>query len=279
VALPDPDILLEEGACLVLNKPGGLLTQGPPGIDSLELRMKSFLKIRDEKPGKVYLGVPHRLDRPVSGVIVVVKNVRAAKRISTQFQERTVVKKYWTVVEGDPGKDEGTWTDWMRKIPDQAKSEISKEGEPGAKHAILKFKKIATTGDSSFLEIELETGRTHQIRIQCASRGFPIIGDALYGSENEFGPNTDDLRKRWIALHARRLGFSHPIAKTPVDVTAPLPEHWNTFEQFRDSFAEDSFAEDSFAANTSTRKAKISDRADSSDTDNTAAPTQDSEAR
>ena len=91
--LPEPDILLEQGAVIVLNKPGGLLTQAPPGIDSLEFRTKQFLKRRDEKPGKVYLGVPHRLDRPVSGVMVVVKNVRAAKRISDQIQERTVVKK------------------------------------------------------------------------------------------------------------------------------------------------------------------------------------------
>ena len=91
-ALPPPDILLEQGAVILLNKPGGLLTQGPPGIDSLELRVKSFLKVRDEKPGKVYLGVPHRLDRPVSGVMVVVKNVRAANRISEQIRERTVSK-------------------------------------------------------------------------------------------------------------------------------------------------------------------------------------------
>ena len=105
--LPPPDIILENGACILLNKPGGLLTQGPPGIDSLEIRVKQFLKVRDEKPGKVYLGVPHRLDRPVSGVMVVVKNVRAAKRLAEQFRERTVSKTYWAVVEGVVEQDSG----------------------------------------------------------------------------------------------------------------------------------------------------------------------------
>jgi len=115
-ALPPPNILLEQGAVILVNKPGGLLTQGPPGIDSLELRVKSFLKVRDEKPGKVYLGVPHRLDRPVSGVMVVVKNVRAANRISQQIRDRTVTKIYWTVVAGNVETDSGRWENWMRKI-------------------------------------------------------------------------------------------------------------------------------------------------------------------
>lgn len=242
--LPAPDILLEDGAVLVCNKPGGLLTQGPPGIDSLELRMKQFLKVRDEKPGKVYLGVPHRLDRPVSGVIVVVKNVRAAKRISEQFRERTVIKKYWAVVEGVVGAGgstaeqsnvgaTGTWTDWMRKLPDQAKSAIAPEDHPDAKHAVLHFSVLAATESRTLLEIELETGRTHQIRIQCASRGFPIVGDSLYGSELSFGPEVMDLRKRWIALHARRLGFVHPISKEDIDETSPIPEHWDSFAEFQ----------------------------------------------
>ena len=135
--LPPPVILLEEGAVLVMNKPGGLLTQGPPGIDSLELRTKQFLKVRDEKPGKVYLGVPHRLDRPVSGVMVVVKNVRAAKRISDQLSARTVTKTYWAVVSGNVDEEQGTWRDTMRKIPDEAKSEIVTEEIEGAKHAVL----------------------------------------------------------------------------------------------------------------------------------------------
>jgi 23S rRNA pseudouridine1911/1915/1917 synthase len=230
--LPPPNILLEDGAVFVLNKPGGLLTQGPPGIDSLELRTKQFLKVRDQKPGKVYLGVPHRLDRPVSGAITVVKNVRAAQRISEQFRARTATKKYWTVVEGDLKQDSGTWSDWMRKIPDQAKSEIVAQDHPDAKSAILRFQKLSSFQQLVLLEIELETGRTHQIRLQCASRGLPIVGDQLYDSSLTFGPETMDLRQRWIALHARRLAFTHPISQTPVDQTAPVPDHWQQFDEF-----------------------------------------------
>lgn len=231
--LPDPNIILEDGAVLVLNKPGGLLTQSPPNIDSLEARMKRFLKIRDEKPGKVYLGVPHRLDRPVSGVIVVVKNVRAASRISEQLRERTVTKTYWAMVNGVPETESGTWTDWMRKIPDEAKSEIVDEDHEDAKQAVLRFRLLAKDeqANASLIEIELETGRTHQIRLQCATRDLPIIGDELYKSTKRFGPETMDMRKRWIALHARRLAFTHPISKEPVDVTAELPEHWKPYSE------------------------------------------------
>ena len=230
--IPPPEILLEDGAVLVLNKPGGLLTQGPPGIDSLELRTKNFLRLRDEKPGKVYLGVPHRLDRPVSGIMVVVKNVRAAQRISKQIQDRTVTKKYWTVVQGAIAEDSGTWTDWMRKIPDEAKSEIAPESHPDAKRAILHFRVLNRASHLALIEIELETGRTHQIRLQLASRGLPIVGDELYGSTMAFGPETPDFRKRWIALHARQLAFVHPISKQPIDQTAPIPSHWRSFAEF-----------------------------------------------
>ena len=221
-----PEILLEDGAVFVMNKPGGLLTQGPPGIDSLELRTKHFLKVRDEKHGKVYLGVPHRLDRPVSGVITVVKNVRAAQRISKQIEERTVTKTYWAVVAGVVEPAEGIWEDSMRKVPDEARSEIVAADHADAKLAKLKYRTMAFNGSATLLEIELITGRTHQIRLQCGSRGLPILGDELYGSQVKFGPETTDLRKRWIALHARRLAFQHPISKEPVDQTAPLPTWW-----------------------------------------------------
>ncbi len=229
----DPDILLEDGAVFVMNKPGGLLTQGPPGIDSLELRTKHFLKVRDEKPGKVYLGVPHRLDRPVSGAITVVKNVRAAQRISKQLQERTVTKTYWAVVEGQPDQRQGRLEHWMRKIPDQAKSELVDATHPDAKNAVLDFRVLAATDELTLLEIELQTGRTHQIRLQCSAMNWPIVGDSLYGAVRSFGLDALDERQRWIALHARRLAFEHPISKTLVDQTAPLSNHWRAFEKFR----------------------------------------------
>ncbi len=233
--IPAPEILLEDGAVFVMNKPGGLLTQGPPGIDSLELRTKHFLKVRDEKPGKVYLGVPHRLDRPVSGVITVVKNVRAAQRISKQIQQRSVTKTYWAVVSGGVEPAAGVWEDSMRKVPDEARSEIVPADHPDAKLAQLKYQNIATNGSLTLLQIELVTGRTHQIRLQCGSRGLPILGDELYGSKEAFGPETTDLRKRWIALHARRLAFEHPISKEQVDQTAPLPKWWDCLNDLTDA--------------------------------------------
>ena len=242
-----PDILLEDGAVFVMNKPGGLLTQSPPGIDSLELRTKQFLKVRDEKPGKVYLGVPHRLDRPVSGVITVVKNVRAANRISTQIRERRVTKIYWVVVHGQVPETNGRWRNFMRKLPDEARSEICDENHDDAKEALLDFSVMAADGEKTLLRIELVTGRTHQIRLQCGCRGLPILGDAMYGSDLAFGPQTTDLRKRWISLHARRLAFEHPISKTRVDQTAPLPACWESLKELFasvDGMVDGDFGED-----------------------------------
>ncbi|MCH2182433.1 MAG: RNA pseudouridine synthase [Mariniblastus sp.] len=228
--LPPPEILLEQGACLLINKPGGLLTQGPPGIDSLETRVKQFLKIRDAKPGKVYVGVPHRLDRPVSGVMVMVKNVRAAQRLSRQFRERTLCKTYWAVVEGELQQERGTWQDWMRKLPDQARSEIVSPDHPDAQKAILHFHVLAKWAGRTWLKINLETGRTHQIRLQASHHGHPILGDEMYGSNLPFGPATSDLRKRWIALHSQTLEFEHPISKETVSQSAPLPACWESLE-------------------------------------------------
>lgn len=230
VPTPKFDLLYEQGAVLVLNKIGGLLTQAPPGIDSLEFQARRWLKTRDQKPGNIYLAVTHRLDRPVSGAIVLAKNVRAAKRINDQFQSRTVTKRYWAVVSGEFADDTGHWHDWMRKIPDKAMSEIVSENEPDAREATLDYAVLDRHNGMTLLEINLGTGRTHQIRLQASSRGVPILGDELYGSDIAFGPQTTDLRKRWIALHARRIAFEHPILHEPVDVTAPLPEHWTALK-------------------------------------------------
>lgn len=222
-------ILYEQGPCLVVFKPAGVLTQGPPGIDSMELRVKRFLQTRESKDHNLYLGIVHRLDRPVTGALAITRHVRAAKRISEQFEERTVEKKYWTIVQGSVSPDQGTWVDSLRKVPGEARSEIVDASHPDAQQAILHFRVLDRNAQFSFLEIELETGRTHQIRLQCASHGHPILGDDLYGSTIPFGPPTDDVRLRWIALHARHLGFKHPMNQEPVRVTAPLPVAWQDF--------------------------------------------------
>ena len=223
---PGFEILYEEGPCLVVNKPGGVLTQAPPGIDSVERRLKQFLKTRDNKPGSVYLGLAHRLDRPVSGVMVFAKHVRAARRLCEQFESRAVEKTYWALVEGQVETETDVWTDSLRKVPDQPRGEIVRQDHPDARTAIL-YRVLQQTVHGTWLEIRLETGRMHQIRIQAASRGYPVLGDELYGSTRSFGPETLDPRERWIALHARNLVFRHPMTRVPVSVTAPLSPYWD----------------------------------------------------
>jgi 23S rRNA pseudouridine1911/1915/1917 synthase len=220
------DFLYEQGPCLVICKPGGVLTQGPPGIDSLETRVKDFLKQRDRKQGRIYLGVPHRLDRPVSGALIVCRHVRATRRVAEQFQRREVEKTYYGLVAGRVPQPTGTWIDFLRKIPDVAKAELVDSDHPDARQAVLHFRRLAELPDRTLLEIRLETGRMHQIRLQTAVRGHPIIGDELYGCPIPFGPASDDPRCRWIALHARSLRFRHPMTREIIAIDAPLPRPW-----------------------------------------------------
>ena len=224
--LPDPKVIAEFGACWVVNKPGGVLTQGPPGIDSLEIRIKQFVKVRDQKAGKVYLGVPHRLDRPASGIMLFARNVRVAKRLAEQFRDRSVKKVYWAVVENEVESDSGTWTDYMKKLPDEAKSVICDKDDPDGQKAVLDFEVLGRKDKQTWLKINLHTGRTHQIRLQCSHRGYPILGDKLYNSSIDFGPETHDIRKRWIALHAREIEFEHPIEHERYHLMAPLWSCW-----------------------------------------------------
>jgi len=220
------EVLYEQGPCLVVLKPGGVLTQAPPGIDSLEVRIKRFLKRRDGKSGKVYLGVPHRLDRPVSGAMVFGKNARATRRLSEQFEGRMVRKTYWAVVGGDVRPDQGQWKDYVRKVPDQARAEVVGPRHEHGRPAVLYYHVLSRIEGGTWLEIELETGRTHQIRVQAASRGYPLWGDAQYGSAIPFGPQCKDPRQRRIGLHARTLTLRHPTSRQRVSVTAPLPPDW-----------------------------------------------------
>lgn len=221
------DILYESGPCLVVNKPAGLLTQAPPGIDSLEARVKQFYRRREGKSGHIYLGVPHRLDRPVSGAIVLARHVRAARRLAEQFEARLVRKVYWACVEGHVQPEAGTWRDFVRKVPDEARAEIVAADHAEGRPAVLRYRTIGTTAWGAWLEIELETGRMHQVRVQAASRGWPVVGDAQYGSTLGFGVQHEDARLRAIALHARSLEFRHPMTREPVSVTAPVGDAWS----------------------------------------------------
>jgi len=229
VPAPQPalDILFESGPCLVVNKPPGLLTQAPAGIDSLEVRVKAFYREREQKEGNIYLGLPHRLDRPASGAIVFARHVRAAQRLASQFENRTVTKVYWALVEGDVQPDEGTWTDHLHKRHGMAQAIVVPADDPRGKLAVLHYRVLARVANMSWLEIQLETGRTHQIRVQAASRGHAVVGDTQYGATQPFGMQFEDERLRAIALHARQLSFRHPMTPELVDVIAPPPAPWH----------------------------------------------------
>jgi len=220
------DILLEDGPALVVCKPPGVATQAPTGIDSLETRIRDFIRQREAKTGNFYLGIPHRLDRPASGAIVFARHVRAAQRLARQFEARTVRKIYWAAVAGVVEPAEGVWTDHLWKVYGQPRAQVVEPTHPGAQHAVLRYRTLGRHEHGSLLEIELETGRTHQVRVQAASRGHAVLGDELYGSPLTWGEQYEDWRLRAIALHARELEFDHPMRRERVRVVAPAPTAW-----------------------------------------------------
>lgn len=226
------EVLYEDNHCLAVAKPAPLLTQGvPPGIATLESMAKAYIKERYHKAGNVYLGIPHRIDRPVSGVVLFARNTKAAQRLAEQFQKRQVTKIYWAAVEGDVQPPEGCWEDWLLKHPEEARSECVSSEIPGARHAVLNYRRLRSDESRTLLEIRPQTGRMHQIRVQAARRGWPICGDLLYGAITPFGPEATLPRERVIALHARELTFLHPIRYEPITVTAPLPAYWPAVEE------------------------------------------------
>lgn len=226
MAEPGFQLLYEEGPCLVVCKPPGLATQAVPDIDSLEARIKAFLKERDALAGEVYLGVPHRLDRPASGAMVFATRAKATRRLAMQFEAREVRKLYWALVEGDVTPAEGMWEDHVRKVPGEPRAEVVGRDHPEGRLARLRYRTLERGGWGAWLQIELDTGRTHQIRIQAAFRGHPVLGDVQYGSTVPFGPQYEDPRLRAIALHARSLEFRHPTTREMVSVTAPVLDSW-----------------------------------------------------
>jgi 23S rRNA pseudouridine1911/1915/1917 synthase len=224
-------VLYEDNHCLAVAKPAPLLTQGVPvGIPTLEAMVKAYLKDRYHKPGNVYLGIPHRLDRPVSGVVLFARNTKAARRLAEQFQGRQVRKVYWAVVErdeqGQSPPEKGQWEDYLLKIKDQSRTERVTADTAGARQALLRYRRLREREEGALLEIEPLTGRMHQIRVQTAGRGWPVRGDVLYGARLPFGPEVELPRERIIALHAHSLTFLHPIRFEPITVAAPLPATW-----------------------------------------------------
>jgi 23S rRNA pseudouridine1911/1915/1917 synthase len=219
-------VLFEDHHLVAVNKPAPLLTQAPPAVPSLEAMVKAYLKEKYQKPAGVYLGVPHRLDRPVSGVVLFCRNTKAAQRVHAQFHARTVAKVYWALVGGTVAADAGTWTDWLKKVPDESRAVPAAEGEPGAQLATLDFRVLARRDAATWLELTPQTGRMHQLRVQTAWRGHPVLGDVAYGSAVAFGPEAVEPRDRVVALHARRLTVEHPFKKTPLTIEAEVPSYW-----------------------------------------------------
>jgi 23S rRNA pseudouridine1911/1915/1917 synthase len=225
------EILLEDGPLLALNKPAGLLTQGVPHAQpSLESQAKEYLKTKLSKPGNVYLGVPHRLDRPVSGIVIFAKNSKAAARLAEQFRERSLRKIYLAVVKGVPDPTEGTLVDWLLKDAENAHVTVVSKETADARQAVLDYEVIAVNHNRALVRIELHTGRMHQIRVQFASRGWPIVGDLQYGAVLGAEESTDyDPRTSPIALHAWQLQLKHPVRYDSINLKAPLPTNWSQY--------------------------------------------------
>lgn len=211
------DVLYEDNHLIVLNKGVSDIVQGDQTGDvSLDDKLKGFLKERDAKPGNVFVGIPHRLDRPVSGVMVYTKTGKALSRMTKLFKEKEVEKIYMALVSEIPDPPAATLENYLTRNTRQNKSYCHSNPVKDAKHSILHYRYLVSTDRYHLLEIRLETGRHHQIRAQLASIGCPIKGDVKYGAKR---PNRDG----GISLHARRISFVHPVKKQLLEIEAPFP--------------------------------------------------------
>jgi 23S rRNA pseudouridine1911/1915/1917 synthase len=221
VTLPVPEILYEDNHCLAVVKPGGCLSTHYAGKEeTLDRAVKEYLKGKYKKPGNVFLGIVHRLDRVVSGVLLFARTSKAAARLAEQFREGTVEKIYWAIVEGRMRKTSGDLNSWLKKDEATRRVHVVSPGTAGSREAFLSYQRRVYADNSTWLEIRPRTGRTHQLRVQLAYEGYPIYGDRKYGSIQSFDGA--------IALHARTLVFTHPVRGEPISLTAPLPAPWRT---------------------------------------------------
>lgn len=211
-------VVYEDNHIIIVYKESGEIVQGDKTGDTpLSEDVKAYIKDKYAKPGLVFLGVVHRLDRPVSGLVVFARTSKALSRLNDMFREGDVHKTYWAIVQQRPPKDEGTLEHWLVRNEKQNKSYAYDHEVPHSKKAILKYRMIGATEHYFVLEINLLTGRHHQIRCQLAAMGCPIKGDLKYGAKRS---NTDGS----ISLLAHRVEFVHPVSKLPIVVESPLPE-------------------------------------------------------
>ncbi len=219
-------VVYEDNHLLIVNKTASEIVQGDKTGDvPLSEMLKQYLKEKYAKPGNVFIGVVHRLDRPVSGLVVFAKTGKALARLNDMFRNGEVKKTYWAIVKECPKETEGTLVHYLVRNEKQNKSYAYDKEVRGSKKAVLHYKLLGRSQRYYLLEVALETGRHHQIRCQLAKIGSPVKGDLKYGSPRS---NPDGS----ICLHARSIGFVHPVSKERVEVTAPVPEGnlWNGFE-------------------------------------------------
>lgn len=221
---PDPlDVLFCDNHLLAVRKPAGLVTQ-PSGrhADSLEDRAKAWIRQRFAKPGNVFLEAVHRLDRPVSGIVLFARTGKALRRLNDAMRRGAVSRVYWTVLDGHPPAPEGNLEHWL--LHGSHRARVANPGEAGARRALLAYRVLDERPPFSLVEVALATGRYHQIRAQWAAAGLPVVGDLRYGSSVRLAADT-------IALHHRCLTVPHPVAGAPLSLLAPLPQGppWDAF--------------------------------------------------
>jgi 23S rRNA pseudouridine1911/1915/1917 synthase len=220
-------IIYEDNHLIIVNKKATELVQGDiTGDVPLLEKVRHYLKQRYNKPGNVFVGLPHRLDRPTSGVVVFAKTSKALSRMNAIFRSREVQKTYWAVVKNKPKEDDTVLVNYLKKSGEKNKSFVEKNDKNGAKFADLHYKLICSSDRFHLLEVTPNTGRHHQIRLQLSAIGSPIKGDLKYGSDRS---NKDGS----IHLHARKIEFIHPIKKEVVSFEAPVPDEqlWNVFRK------------------------------------------------
>lgn len=220
-------VLYEDNHIIVINKASSEIVQGDrTGDKPLSEKVKEYLKEKYNKPGNVFCGVTHRLDRPTSGVVVFAKTSKALTRLNKMFRNDEVDKVYWAIVQNRPVSDRGTLTHYLIKDSKRNKSTAYNTERKNTKKAVLHYSLINQSENYHLLEVKLETGRHHQIRVQLAKIGSPIKGDLKYGAARS---NRDGS----ISLHARGISFIHPVSKEKVDIIAPVPDDnlWKVFEK------------------------------------------------
>jgi 23S rRNA pseudouridine1911/1915/1917 synthase len=211
-------ILYEDNHIIVVNKRAGDIVQGDKtGDKPLSEVVKEYIAEKYNKPGNVYLGVVHRLDRPTTGLVIFAKTSKVLPRLNALFVSKDITKTYWAIVKSRPKKEEETLVNWLKKNPKNNKSYAYQNEINDSKKAILHYKMLKKLNNYFLLEVTLETGRHHQIRSQLSNIGCPIKGDLKYG----FDRSNDDAS---IHLHARHIAFVHPVKKEPIEITAPLPK-------------------------------------------------------